>query len=113
MTPEERFTSIENFLNTVADHQAQFMEQMAAAERRAEAAEQRSGDAHAKHDQEIAQIRELIHAIAGRIIIIEDNMIRLERAGDLVKEAQQITEQKLNALIDTVDRIIRNRNGGQ
>ena len=73
MTPEERFTKIENFLSTVAEHQAH-------------------------HDEDIRELRQMQKGMTLAIT--------------KVAEAQQVTAQKLNALIDTVDRIIR-RQGGQ
>ena len=78
MTPEERFTTIENFLSIVAEHQA-------------------------KHDE---GIRNLI-AVSRTLV---DAQIRTDAQIKGLSEAQKHTDEKLNALIDTVDRIIRREN---
>ncbi len=80
MTPEERFTKIENFLGTVAEHQAH-------------------------HEEDIRELREMQKGMTLAITKVAEAHRRTE-------EAQQVTEQKLNALIDTVDRII-GKQGGQ
>ena len=79
MTPEERFTRIENFLSTVAEHQAHMSEHQA------------------NHDQDIKELREIQKGVS--IAIMK------------VAEAHHATEEKLSALIDTVDRIIRSQGG--
>ena len=81
MTPEERFTRIENFLSTIAEHEAHLFEHQA-----------RMAEHQIHHDKDIQELREMQKGTALAIA--------------KVAEAQQITEQKLNALIDTVDRII-------
>ena len=112
MTPEERFTKIENFLNTVAEHQA------------------RQAETLARHDAEIerntAGIRDLIvvsrsvldsqmqttaqiQALASEMSHLRDGVDQLRDGVDQLREAQQATDDKLHALIDTVDRIIRNQ----
>ena len=75
MTPEERFTKIENFLSTVAEHPAHM------------------ADHQARHDKDIGELREIQKGVGLAIL--------------KVTEAHHATEEKLNALIDTVDRIIR------
>lgn len=85
MTPEERFTKIENFLSTIAGHEAHLFEHQA-----------RMAEHQIHHDKDIQEIREMQKEMQkGTALAIAK-----------VAEAQQITEQKLNALIDTVDRII-------
>ena len=85
MTPEERFTKIENFLSTIAEHEAHLFEHQA-----------RMAEHQIHHDKDIQEIREMQKEMQkGTALAIAK-----------VAEAQQITEQKLNALIDTVDRII-------
>ena len=105
MTPDERFTRIENSLNTVAEYQA------------------RHAEALARHDEEIekqnAGIRDLI--VVSRTVLDSQkettvqiqaltSEVRQLRAGiDELREAQLATDEKLHILIDTVDRIIRNQ----
>ena len=74
MTPEERFTRIENFLSTVAEHQAHMSEHQA------------------EHDTDIKELREIQKGVS--IAIMK------------VAQAHHATEEKLNALIATVDRVI-------
>ena len=79
MTPEQRFTKIENFLSTVAEHQAKHAEEMR---------ELREAD------KDLRQMHKSLIVAVGKIA-----------------DAQRVTDEKLNALIETVDRIIRSRNG--
>jgi hypothetical protein len=48
MTSEERFTRIENFLSTVAEHQAHMAEH-----------EARMSDNQARHDTDVQELREI------------------------------------------------------
>ena len=75
MTPEQRFTKIENFLSTVAEHQA-------------------------KQTEEIQELRRMHKSL----------VVAVGKIAETLSEAQRATDEKLNALIDTVDRIVR-RNG--
>jgi hypothetical protein len=92
MTPEERFVRIENALNTLAEN-------------------------HVRHDAEIHQLR-LQHEHAG--LRHEEDMRELRgmqksmtMAVIKIADAQRQTDERLNALIDTVDKMIRHgRNGG-
>lgn len=89
MTPEERFTKIENFLMTVAEHHADHDARLQVIER------------GMIRDQE--EIREL-QAMQMTLNLV---MTRVAEAQLRTAEAQRAGEEKLNALIDTVDRIIR------
>ena len=105
MTPEERFTRIENSLNTVAEYQARHAETLA------------------RHDAEIekqnAGIRDLI--VVSRTVLdsqkettiqiqaLTSEMRQLRAGVDQLREAQQATDEKFHILIETVDRIIRNQ----
>jgi septal ring factor EnvC (AmiA/AmiB activator) len=113
MTPEERFTKIENFLNATAEHQAQFAEQMAAQD--------------ARHAEEMSELRNMQRAIAAGMIELQQTQRELQqtqRATEQelktlaestrtldkeLREAQKLTEEKLHILIETVDRIIREK----
>lgn len=81
LTPEERFTRIENFLSTVAEHQAHMAENQA------------------RHDKDILDIRESQKGMTVAITSIAEAHRRTE-------EAQRLTERSLKALIDRVDRIV-------
>ena len=72
MTPEERFTKIENTLSTLAE-------------------------LHAQHVEDIHSLRELQKGVVVAI-------------GKLA-EGQRATDEKLHTLIETVDRMIRDRGG--
>jgi hypothetical protein len=90
MTPEERFTKIENALNHAAE-------------------------LHAKHAEEIAELRAtqkvILLAIEKTVETQQTGSKELRQGMNQLRQAQQITEEKLHILIDTVDRIIRNQSG--
>ena|SRR2546422_9253560 len=97
MTTEERWTKIENALNTVAERQA-------------------------RHDDDIAELRasqKVMNLALAKAAEMQQAGVRESREGmkelregmKELSEAQRITEEKLHALIDTVDRIIRERGG--
>ena len=121
MTPEERFVKIENSLNTVAEHlahQAQMVEQIAAHQGR-----------HEKAIQELTEMHKGVVIIVGRIAEAQqvtdlklntftekmntwtETMNTLTETLNAHAEQQRVTEDKLHALIDTVDRIIRSQGG--
>ena len=93
VTPEERFTRIENFLSTVAEHQAHMSERQA-----------QMSDHQTQHDKDIKELREIQKGIGLALA-------KVAQAQSRTDELQQITEQKLNALIDTVDRMIGSQGG--
>ena len=110
MTPEERFTKIENFLSALADHQA------------------RHAELHQQHSEEMTDLRtgflemqrefrEIQKGFALAIGKIAEAQNRTDQKLETlvttvhsVAEQQRATEEKLHVLIETVDRIIRNRN---
>ena len=107
MTPEELWTKIENSLNTTADLLAHHSEQLEAQ--------------RIHHDKEIGEIRELRNAMASGMIRLQETQEltardlreskkRWDEGMEDLRAVQRITEEKLHALIDTVDRIIRSRN---
>jgi hypothetical protein len=89
MTPEERFTRIENVLHTV-------------------------GQDIEKQNEEIRSLiivsRTCLDSIKEMRETHREDHKRLEADIDKLREAQSTTDQKLNILIDTVDRIIRREN---
>ena len=95
MTPEERFTKIENAILALTETQARHELQM---------------------EKQSAGIRDLI--VVSRTLV--DTVSRLSEAQSRtdaqiqeLRQAQKHTDEKLNALIDTVDRFIQGqgRNG--
>jgi hypothetical protein len=86
MTPEERFTKIENSLETVTENQA-------------------------KHD---AAVQDLIRVSRALIESQVKTDVQIKELGESIKglrKAQKETDEKLHALIETVDRIIRHQAG--
>jgi hypothetical protein len=110
MTPEERFTRIENLLNTVGEdiarHDAQIERNVAQIEKNAAAIRdliivsrtllESQAETKAKFDQTADQQREWDR--------------RFNADMDRLKERGEATDERLNILIETVDRIIRERN---
>ena len=93
MTPEERLTKVETLLYDVAQQQAHQMQEV---------------------EKQNEGIRGLI--VVSRTLL--DSMQEMRQDHDQfmtgmqqLREMQMATEEKLNILIDTVDRIIRRRNG--
>jgi hypothetical protein len=121
MTPEERLTSIENLLKALTESQV-----------RLEAVQSQNAEQIAKHSEQIAKHSEQIEKHS-ELIAKNDEQIEKNTAGirDLIvvsgtvlaavqaqtksiqelRESQAMTDEKLNILIDTVDRIIRRENG--
>ena len=99
MTPEERFTRIENFLATVAEFQS------------------KQAEIQARHDAEIDKhntaIRDLI-AISRTLIdshkLTASEISQLRESIAELRDRQEATDEKLHILIETVDRIIRKLN---
>src|SRR5260370_26333471 len=104
MTPEERFAKIENAIQSLIGTQAEHAAQL---------------------DKQNAGIRDLIvvsrtvltsiqqlQTAQSKMIEVQDKMIEAQdKMIEEVRELHKHTDEKLNILIDTVDRIIRNRNG--
>jgi hypothetical protein len=100
MTPEERFTRIETILRSVTEQQATTQQQLRI------------------HGQEIEKQNE---GIRGLIVVartcldsfteVREGIQELRASIRELREAQATTDERLNILIETVDRIIRNRNG--
>ena len=88
MTPEERVTKIENFLSTIAENRAD-------------------------HDRDIREPREIQKQDGRELREIQKGMglaiAKVAEAQIRTSELQQNTEEKLNAMILTVDRLIGDR----
>ena len=97
MTPEERLTRIERVLQSLTDAQVEHAAQI---------------------EKQNAGIRDLI--IVSRSVLTSMEEFRETQRKDHeewtaqmkeLRDAQAVTDEKLNILIHTVDRIIRSRNG--
>jgi hypothetical protein len=98
MTPEERFTKIENVLETLTEN-------------------------HLRHDaairdlivvsrttlNAIGELREGHKELQETSRILQVSIQKLHESQIELQESQKATEDKLHVLIETVDRIIRNR----
>lgn len=85
MTPEEqRWTKIENTLSALAEHVG-------------------------RHDEEMAEIRSSQKVMTLAIAKLAEEQRSSSREIREIRELHRDTEEKLNALIATVDRIIRDR----
>jgi chromosome segregation ATPase len=100
MTPEERFTKIENALQALTETQARHDTQIGGLITQVE--KQNAGI-----EKQNAGIRDLI--VVSRTLM--DTISKLGETVAELSEAQKHTDEKLNALIDTVDRIVRKGNG--
>ena len=90
MTPEERFTKIENAIQSLIETQSEHAAQI---------------------EKQNAGIRDLIVVSRTVLTSIQQLQTVQDKMIEEVREAQKHTDDKLNILIDTVDRIVRNRNG--
>ena len=100
MTPEERFTKIENAIQALTETQARHDTQIGGLITQVE--KQNAGI-----EKQNAGIRDLI--VVSRTLM--DTVSKLIETVAELGEAQKHTDEKLNALIDTVDRIVRKGNG--
>ena len=109
MTPEERFTRIENVLQTMVEHQAKQQEQL---DKHSDQIERQS----AQIDKQNSGIRDL--TLVSRTVLTSIQEIHHVQRQDHaewnsqmknLREAQAATDEKLNILIDTVERVVRRR----
>ena len=84
MTPEERFIQIQNALVTITENQA-------------------------KHDAAIQGLIDVSRTLISSQQKTDAQIQALTADMAEMRDAQQTTEEKLHALIDTVDRIVRNQ----
>ena len=97
MTPEERFIKIENSLNTVSEHLAHIAV--------------RHDLMKAQHDADVREIHRIQKGMGLAIATVAKGQGRTDKALARLAEAHERTESKLSALIETVDRFIRNSCG--
>jgi hypothetical protein len=98
VTPEERFIKIENSLNTVSGHLADIAV--------------RHDLMKAQHDADVREVRLIQKGMGRAIATVAKAQAQTNKALARLAEAHERTESKLSALIDTVDRFIRNSGGG-
>jgi len=109
MTPEERFTNIERVLERTAEQLSKLQVEQAEQSKLQSQQTEQIRNLIADGDKQNEAIRSLI--VVSRTVLssiqemrsVQDKMI--EEARELSKH----TDEKLNILIDTVDRIIRQR----
>jgi chromosome segregation ATPase len=96
MTPEERFTKMENLLHAMMEHQSRHQQQL-----------ERQSQEITRQNEEInkqnAGIRDLI--VVSRTILT--NTEKVTEQINRLREAQAGTDERLNILIAEVNRVIR------
>ncbi len=100
MTPEERFTRMENLVSTLMEGHALH-----------EADMREIRENQKKTDAVLLKLAEHQRAMAEHQLRFAESHRRLADKQTKLTEAQAGTEAKLNALIEIVDRLIRNRGG--
>ena len=111
MTPEERFTKIENLLAAMTEHHAKHDEQIGALQ---DQMKKQNAAFQAQLEKQNEGIRDLIRVSR---TLVDSHLANVEFQKEVtnqiheLREAQKDTDGKLNILIDTVDRSIRNKNG--
>jgi chemotaxis protein histidine kinase CheA len=112
MTPEERFTRIENVLETLTEnhlrHNAAICDLIVVSRTTLNAiGELRQGQ---KEFQETSRIlQESMQKMLESQQKLQESQQKLQESQIELQESQKATEDKLHILIETVDRIIRNR----
>ena len=103
MTPEE----IERTIQFILQHEAQVFARI---DRLSEASE-RHEKAIERHDNQISQLTDLVGRLAQAEIRLVERMDTLAERMDALAVAHKETDERLNALIVTVERYIAGRNG--
>jgi chromosome segregation ATPase len=103
MTPEE----IERTIQFILQHEAQVFARI---DRLSEASE-RHEKAIERHDNQISQLTDLVGRLAQAEIRLVERMDTLAERMDTLAAAHKETDERLNALILTVERYIAGRNG--
>ena len=91
MTPEERLTKIENALVHSTEIQASML------------------DRQQQHDEDILELRRVHTSLAVAVAAIHNESAAIHKE---FAERHRLTDEKLNALIDTVDRFLKGLRGG-
>src|SRR2546422_8368028 len=109
MTPEERFTNIEGVLERTAEQISKLqVEQAEQSKLQSQQAEQ-IRNLIANGDKQNEAIRSLIVVSRTVLSSIQEMRAAQEKMIEEARELSKHTDEKLNILIDTVDRIIRQR----
>jgi len=109
MTPEERFTNIERVLERTAEQISKLqVEQAEQSKLQSQQAEQ-IRNLIANGDKQNEAIRSLIVVSRTVLSSIQEMRAAQEKMIEEARELSKHTDEKLNILIDTVDRIIRQR----
>src|SRR6516225_3254751 len=106
MTPEERFTKMENLLAAVTENQAKHD----AGIRDLIAVSRTVVDSQKQTTAQINALTSDLSQLRGAIDDLREGQKELQEGQKELREAQKATEDKLHALIETVDRIIRQKN---
>ena len=118
MTPEERFTRMENLLQAMMEHHARQQEAIDKHTEQIDKHSEQIDKQTVEIEKQNAGIKDLV--IVSRTVL--DSIQELDKARlkdreewnaqmkDL-RDAQAATDEKLHILIDTVDRIVRRRDG--
>jgi seryl-tRNA synthetase len=96
MTPEE----IERTIQFILQHEAQVFARI-----------DRLSEASERHDNQIGQLTDLVGRLAQAEIHLVERMDTLAERMDTLAVAHKETDERLNALIVTVERYIAGRNG--
>jgi len=109
MTPEERFTNIERVLERTAEQISKLqVEEAEQSKLQSQQAEQ-IRNLIANGDKQNEAIRSLIVVSRTVLSSIQEMRAAQEKMIEEARELSKHTDEKLNILIDTVDRIIRQR----
>jgi len=109
MTPEERFTNIERVLERTAEQISKLqVEEAEQSKLQSQQAEQ-IRNLIANGDKQNEAIRSLIVVSRTVLSSIQELRAAQEKMIEEARELSKHTDEKLNILIDTVDRIIRQR----
>jgi hypothetical protein len=106
MTSEERFTKMENVLAAVIENQAKHD----AGIRDLIAVSRTVVDSQKQTTAQINALTSDLSQLRGAIDDLREGQKELQEGQKELREAQKATEDKLHALIETVDRIIRQKN---
>ena len=114
MTPEERLTKIENAIQALTEVQAKHdsgIRELIVISKILVESQQRTDDRFKAFDDRFEAFMKQQQRTDDRINALIEHEQKLDRKLIDLHDIQRQTEQKLNLLIDTVDRFIRGRNG--
>lgn len=102
---------IESRMEFIIEQQAQFTANMQALAAEMQALKERQTEAQRQIESNTGMIRQLVDVSLSLARSVEETDRRLSARMEQMAEAQTHTDRRLNALIDTVDKLVR-RNGG-